>query len=207
MSLGLFPDDHEPVRIAMPDSEVVLLRSLDLGAPPDAILLRLLDETVWREERVVLWGRTCMQPRLIAWHGDEGASYVYSGTPHEPRPWTGLLADLRRRVEAVAGERFNSVLLNYYRNHRDSVAMHSDDERELGAEPCIASLSLGETRSLMFRHKYDRTLPGMKLPLPSGSLLVMKGATQRCWKHGVHKLTRPCGPRVNLTFRRIHAAG
>ena len=153
-----------------------------------------------------MWDKTYLQPRLVAWYGDEGASYEYSGKRYEALPWTPLLLDLRERVEGAAAVRFNSVLLNYYRDQRDSVAMHSDDERELGSEPVIASLSLGETRTLVFRHKSDRAQKTMRLPLESGSLLLMKGPTQRCWQHGVPKETRPCGPRVNLTFRQVLTA-
>jgi alkylated DNA repair dioxygenase AlkB len=93
------------------------------------------------------------------------------------------------------------VLLNHYRDHRDSMGMHSDDEPELGRDPAIASLSLGEVRTLTFRHKTDKTLKSWSLPLPSGSLLVMKGPTQHAWQHGISKRAAPCGPRVNLTFR------
>ena len=200
---GLFPEQTDLARLPIPDAEVFFLRSMPLGASTDEILARLVIETAWRSETVRMWEKTYAQPRLMAWYGDEGTSYVYSGTRYDPLPWTPLLGDLRRRVEAVAGERFNSVLLNWYRDHRDSVAMHSDDERELGRTPVIASLSLGETRTFVLRHKTDRSHKPWRLPLTSGSLLVMKGPTQRCWQHGVPKQTNPCGARVNLTFRQI----
>jgi alkylated DNA repair dioxygenase AlkB len=98
---------------------------------------------------------------------------------------------------------FNSVLLNYYRDQRDSMGFHSDDERELGERPIIASLSLGEERTFILKHKTKKHLKTVRLILASGSLLLMKGGTQRYWKHGINKESRPCGPRVNLTFRRI----
>jgi alkylated DNA repair dioxygenase AlkB len=120
-----------------------------------------------------------------------------------PRPWSQTLLNLKARVESLAGQDFNSVLLNYYRDHRDGMGMHSDDESELGKQPVIASLSLGEERTLVLRHKYRKDLNTIKLPLPSGSLLVMKGATQSYWKHGINKQKQPCGPRLNLTFRNI----
>jgi len=113
------------------------------------------------------------------------------------------LSDIKARIEAVAGSAFNSVLLNYYRDHRDSVGFHSDDEPELGARPVIASLSLGEERTFILKHKRSNTAEPMRLRLTSGSLLLMKGETQLCWRHGVPKENRPCGPRVNLTFRTI----
>ena len=95
------------------------------------------------------------------------------------------------------------MLLNYYRDQRDSMGMHSDDEPELGSNPTIASVSLGEQRTLVLKHKFRKELKPVHLPLDSGSLLLMKGATQHHWKHGINKESRPCGPRVNLTFRRI----
>lgn len=206
MTEGLFPDDRRFARIPMPDADVLLQRAFDFGAPPADVLARLQAETPWRSETVTLWGKTHVQPRLLAWHGDEGASYVYSGTRHDPLPWTPLLAELRERVQQATGLPFNSVLLNLYRDQRDSMGMHSDDEPELGPEPAIASLSLGEVRSLQFRHKSDKTVKSWSLPLPHGSLLLMKGRTQHCWLHGLSKLARPCGPRVNLTFRYLVTA-
>jgi len=95
------------------------------------------------------------------------------------------------------------VLFNYYRNHRDSMGMHSDDEPELGERPILASLSLGEERTFILKHKREKDSKPVRLKLASGSLLLMKGDTQRCWKHGIDKESRPCGPRINLTFRRI----
>lgn len=187
----------------VPDADLRLLASLPLGSPPEEILARLVEETPWRSEKIVMWGREYAQPRLLAWYGEEGASYSYSGTRYEPLSWTPLLSDLRARVEQAAGARFNSVLLNYYRNERDSMGMHSDDEPELGPEPVIASLSLGATRTLVLRHRTDRSVRNVRIPLPSGSLLVMRGPTQQHWQHGIAKLARPCGPRVNLTFRDI----
>ena len=95
------------------------------------------------------------------------------------------------------------MLINYYRDHRDSMGAHSDDEPELGERPIIASLSLGAVRTLVFKHKLKREMKPVRLDLPSGSLLIMQGATQHFWKHGIDKRSKPCGARVNLTFRRI----
>jgi alkylated DNA repair dioxygenase AlkB len=106
-------------------------------------------------------------------------------------------------VQDLVHERFNSVLLNYYRDHRDSMGFHSDDERELGPTPIIASVSLGATRTFVLKHKTRPELKPIRLELPSGSLLLMKGLTQKNWKHGIDKQSKPCGPRVNLTFRQI----
>jgi alkylated DNA repair dioxygenase AlkB len=187
----------------IPDAEIYYSPRVDLGADPDAILEQLIEEIPWRTDVINLMGKQYQQPRLTAWFGDAGASYTYSGLSLEPSPWTDLLSTLRSRVEALAEASFNSVLLNYYRDHRDSMGMHSDDERELGKNPTIASVSLGERRTLVFKHRFRKELKPVHLTLESGSLLLMKGATQHHWKHGISKLSQPCGPRVNLTFRRI----
>lgn len=121
----------------------------------------------------------------------------------DPLPWTPRLSQLRQIVESTCDETFNSVLLNYYRNERDSMGFHSDDERELGPRPVIASLSLGASRVFVLKHKRLRS-PPINIPLDSGSLLLMKGDTQRNWKHGIPKSAKRLGPRVNLTFRRIN---
>lgn len=200
---GLFPEEEGLASIPIPDAEVLFLRRLPLGEADGIVLEKLLGETAWRSETVRMWDKVYLQPRLMAWYGDPGASYEYSGKRYDPLPWTPLLGALRERVEATVGHRFNSVLLNWYRDGRDSVAMHADDERELGSEPVIASLSFGETRTFVMKHRTRRELGTRRFELPSGSLLVMRGATQRCWLHAVPKVTRTCGPRVNLTFRRV----
>lgn len=188
----------------LPGAELLLLRAPALGESSLALLDALIRDTAWRQESITLYGKTHQQPRLVAWYGDRGAAYRYSGRTYQPHPWTARLAGLRERMEQLASARFNSVLLNYYRDHRDSMGLHADDEPELGEQPVIASLSLGEERVLYFRHKRERTVRGMDLPLPDGSVLLMRGDTQANWKHGMRKLSRPCGPRVNLTFRWVY---
>jgi alkylated DNA repair dioxygenase AlkB len=195
--------DSHACQIGLRDADVWLLHRLELARPAAAVLQDLIDHIPWRQETIRLFGRVCDQPRLIAWHGDPGAAYRYSGLRLEPTAWTPLLADLRDRVGAAAGAAFNAVLLNYYRDGRDSMGLHSDDEPELGPEPVIASLSLGAERRMVFRHRTERSLRPVRLALPAGSLLVMRGATQANWKHGIEKQSGACGPRVNLTFRRI----
>ncbi len=116
-------------------------------------------------------------------------------------PFTPLQLAVRAAVEEVSAQRFNSVLLNYYRDGRDSMGMHSDDEAELGPQPVIASVSFGATRTFILKHKTSKAT--LKLDLPSGSLLLMSGDTQRNWLHGINKSSRALGPRVNLTFRII----
>lgn len=203
MNHDLFAPAQSFQRLPLPDAEVLLLRQLALPGSAEDLLQQLIEQIAWRQEQIELWGKRYLQPRLIAWHGDAGRSYRYSGLALEPQPWTPLLQALRHAVETACGEVFNSVLLNHYRNGRDSMGMHSDDEPELGEQPLIASLSLGEPRNLIFKHKRISTLAPVQVPLPSGSLLLMKGDTQRYWKHGIAKSNRPLGPRVNLTFRQI----
>jgi alkylated DNA repair dioxygenase AlkB len=190
-------------RINLPDADLLLWHALDLGAPPDAVLRDLIAQTDWRQDPIQLFGRSYAQPRLVAWHGDPDAAYRYSGLRMEPLPWTDLLLRLRAQASARAGAAFNSVLLNYYRDGRDSMGLHSDDERELGPEPVIASLSLGAERRLLFRHRTRRDVASARIALPCSSLLIMRGPTQRHWKHGIEKSMAACGPRVNLTFRLI----
>jgi len=200
---ALFPTTA-PCPIPLPDADLTLDPSFLDAAECATLLAQLLSVTPWRSEPITLYGRTIMQPRLLAWYGDSDAVYTYSGIRHQPLPWTLLLDDLCRRVEQACGTSFNSVLLNYYRNERDSMGLHADDEPELGPNPVIASLSLGAERRLVFRHRSRRELANLNLPLPGGSLLIMGGATQRHWQHGIRKQVRPCGPRVNLTFRWVY---
>jgi alkylated DNA repair dioxygenase AlkB len=189
--------------LPMVDADISLCQQVALGQSYDKLLRELIDNIAWRQEEVTIYGKRHLQPRLSAWYGDKELDYCYSGITMQPQPWSQTLLNLKARVESLAAQDFNSVLLNYYRDHRDSMGMHSDDESELGKQPVIASLSLGEERTLIFRHKYRKDLNTIKLPLPSGSLLVMKGATQSYWKHGINKQKQPCGPRLNLTFRNI----
>lgn len=205
VTIDLFSAHEGLERIPMRDGEVYYLPHLPLAESAHIVMGQLIDKILWRAEKIVLWGKTYPQPRLIAWYGDAGKNYAYSGIELTPLPWTQMLLDIKSRVEAVAHTNFNSVLLNYYRDHRDSMGMHSDDEPELGERPVLASLSLGEERTFVLKHKCEKTLKPVRLKLASGSLLLMKGETQRYWKHGIDKEARSCGPRVNLTFRRILA--
>lgn len=163
---------------------------------------RLYQEINWSQSRIRMHGKILPVPRLNAWYGDPGRRYTYSGVSFEPLPWTPGLSRLRLELEEQLGYEFNSVLANLYRDGRDSVAWHSDDEPELGLEPVIASISLGSERRFTLRHKHRRQ-PPLRLDLPPGSLLLMAGATQRCWEHQLAKTAKPVGPRVNLTFRRV----
>lgn len=202
--MDLFSAFSRPERVPLPGAEVYYQSSFDLGLPADIILKHLIEEVPWRQEDVNVWGKTFKQPRLVAWYGDEGMAYRYSGISLNPMPWTDALLDLKRRVEQASESRFNSVLLNYYRDNNDSMGMHSDDEKELGPNPTIASVSLGAERPFVFKSKRDPDAKPIKIKLASGSLLLMKGETQHNYKHGIAKERQALGPRVNLTFRTIH---
>jgi len=197
--MDLFSSSTSLTRIPVRDGELGWLAQLPLPWPNDEVMARLVAETDWRQEAIVVYGKRHLQPRLSAWHGDKG--YRYSGLVLTPLPLTPLLDTIRRAVEEVTGRSYNSVLLNYYRDGRDSMGMHSDNEPELGREPAIASLSFGATRSFLLRHKESGET--LKLPLSDGSLLFMAGALQACWLHGINKTSKPVDPRLNLTFRKI----
>ncbi len=164
----------------------------------------------WRQDRIRLFGRSHDLPRLQAWYGDRGTDYVYSGIPLEPLPWLTPLRELGERLAATLaqgeGERFNSVLCNLYRDGRDSNGWHSDDERGLGPEPVVASISLGATRRFRMRPKRGRG-EAITLDLPSGSLLVMGAGAQAHWQHTLAKTARTVGERINLTYRRVVIGG
>lgn len=197
--MDLFDSPGTLVPVPIEDGALALMARLPLPYSTEEVFIRLRGETPWRQDSIVLFGKAHLQPRLTAWYGD--ASYTYSGLRLDPLPWTPLLAQIRAAVEQACGRRFNSVLLNYYRNERDSMGMHSDDEPELGPEPTIASLSFGATRSFILRHKRNKRT--VKLDLHDGSLLLMSGSLQSNWLHGINKSTRLIGERINLTFRYI----
>jgi len=194
----------EPTRTTLgtADGEVHYLPLAFRQVVADGYFARLRREIDWRQEEIVLFGTQRRVPRLVAWHGDPGAVYRYSGVDHDPRPWTTTLLEIRERVESLSGHRFNSVLLNLYRDNRDGMGWHADDEPELGADPVIASVSLGATRRFRMRHRRRRDQL-VAIDLEHGSLLLMRGPTQHHWLHAVPKTTRPAGERINLTFRRV----
>lgn len=165
------------------------------------VLTRLVDRLEWEQRHLVMFGKEVAEPRLSAWYGDE--SYTYSGVTLRPRPMTPELEELKSVCETGSGARFNSVLVNLYRNGDDSMGWHADDEPELGPSPVIASLSLGATRRFRFRHRRTREI--VEHDLTGGSLLVMSGACQSAWMHAVPKQRRITEARVNLTFRFIHS--
>ena len=185
----------------MPDSDISLIHNALGPARADNAREALMTGVSWRTSSFQMFGRRIQSPRLIAWAGDH--AYTYSRVTWPPAPWGATLRAIRDRVEELAGASFNGVLLNLYRDGRDSMGWHSDDEPELGPQPVIASLSLGASRRFVFRardnhdHKYSLTLD-------HDSLLIMSGRTQAHWQHALPKSTKSVAARINLTFRWIH---
>jgi alkylated DNA repair dioxygenase AlkB len=165
----------------------------------------ILDEDIaWQQDAIKIFGRSIDLPRLTAWYGDAGASYVYSGIRNEPKPWPQSLNVLRQRLRQDLAIDFNSALANRYANGQQHQGYHADDEKELGPSPIIASLSFGSSRRFLVKEKGKGT--GVKaeaFDLENGSLLLMGGDLQRDYVHAISKSTRVHAPRINLTFRQI----
>ena len=171
-------------------------------ADSSSVFERLRDELEWEHRDIVVFGKAVKQPRLIAWAGD--IEYRYSGQTLPIRAEVPALAEIRERVEATANETFNHVLLNYYRDGRDNMGMHADDERELGLNPTIAAISLGVDRRFLLKRKNSRKGESpTSITLEGGSLLVMGGSIQHTWRHGVPRAGRLDQGRINLTFRNL----
>lgn len=167
----------------------------------DSYFQLLYQNLTWQQENLFIYGRWLPVPRLMAWYGEPAAHYRYSGVDHPPLPWTPELQTLRLDMQSVCGQSFNSVLANLYRDGRDSMGCHADDEKGLGPNPVIASLSFGETRLLRFRH--PQSSRRLDIELMHGDLLIMAGELQQHWRHELPKTRRPKQPRINLTFRNI----
>lgn len=162
----------------------------------------LQQNIVWKQEPVMIMGKEIMQPRLTAWYGDEGKSYGYTGITMHPLAWTDDLLFIKNRIEIISGQNFNSALLNFYRDGNDSVGWHRDNEKSLGIDPVIGSVSFGTSRTFYFRHYKDKKLKE-KLMLTNGSFLLMAGHTQHNWLHSIQKEPLVKTSRINITFRRI----
>ena len=188
----------------LPDADVRYLPGWLQPAEAEALRLALLEQVAWDVHRIRMFGRWVDSPRLSCWIGDPDAHYRYSGTDFVPHPWPAALRPLRERLQQACDARFNSVLANRYRDGRDGMGWHSDDEPELGAQPVIASLSLGATRRFLLRRRDERAQV-FEFALGHGDLLVMAGETQRHYQHALPKTARPLGERINLTFRWIEA--
>jgi len=180
------------------DGGAFLLEGNDLLCKTD-LFDRINSEVDWRQDVVVMFGKRITLRRLSAWYGDRPFEYTYSQVSHKALPWTKTLFQLKSEVERLAGEAFNSCLLNFYHDGEDYMGWHSDDEPELDPDSSIASLSLGAERKFSFKHRKKKN--SVDVMLPHGSLLVMEPPTQVYWKHTLRKSKRVKEPRVNLTFR------
>jgi alkylated DNA repair dioxygenase AlkB len=156
----------------------------------------------WKQDRIKLYGKQLLLPRLTSWYGDSGRNYTYSGITSKPNHWNDGLLYLKHEIERCLGVHFNSVLLNWYRDGEDYLNWHSDDEKELGEAPTIASANFGETRDFVVRRK-DDIAQKLVIPLKHGTLLVMSGSLQQFWEHAVPKRKKVSGSRFNLTFRNV----
>ena len=187
----------------LPDTELILIDNFFSKQESDHYYELLLQETKWREYEMKIFDKTLTAPRMIAWFEDKDNS----GTNDNHTQWPRELLAIRKRVENEVGLNFNAVLLNLYRNGKDGVAWHSDKEHNTGQNPIIASVTFGETRLFRLRHKFNKDLPQVEIPLHHGSFLLMAGTTNSFWQHQVPKTAREVLPRINLTFRRVYPRG
>lgn len=188
------------------DGEIYYLPSFFSPSEVAQYCDELTTQITWSQKSIQIFGKPVRQPRLTAWCADSGVDIRYSGITYQPQAWLPGLLHMKTRIESVLSHRFNGVLLNYYRDGRDSMGWHRDNERYLGAEPVIASVSFGAERTFRMRHRAGAASP-LSLDLASGSLLVMRGQTQTFWEHCLPKRKRVDALRINLTFRRVFLAG
>ncbi len=183
------------------DGELYLFKQFYSLREADQLFATFETALVWQEETIFIFGKRVKVPRLMCWYGDPDACYQYSGVNHQPKPWNEALQSVREKVERQCGCAFNSVLANLYRDGKDSMGCHADDEKELGHNPLIASLSLGDERLFKLHHKKSQET--VDIMLGHGDLLVMAGTLQHHWVHSLPKTRKFKAPRINLTFRKI----
>lgn len=196
----LFPKDE--IIFDVPDAEIEYYPNFFNTARANELFEKLKTEIPWQQDTITVFGKSHLQPRLTALFGNEGKPYGYSNIIMHPHSWNPLLMFIKNEVEEACSEYFTTVLLNYYRDGKDSNGWHSDNEKELGRNPVIASVSFGAERSFQLQHNLLKEQK-LKINLEHGSLLIMKGTTQHFWKHQIPKTTKDIGPRINLTFRII----
>jgi len=196
----LFPSEN--IYFELPDAEIIYYPDFFGKEKADAFFEKLKTEIPWQQDEITVFGKTYPQPRLTALFGNEGKPYNYSNIVMQPHAWNSLLLFIKNEIEEVCNENFTTVLLNYYRDGKDSNGWHADDEKELGRNPVIASVSFGVERSFHLQHNFIKEQK-LKINLEHGSLLIMKGTTQHFWKHQIPKTAKPIGSRINLTFRII----
>lgn len=201
MNLELFPL-KEGINLLPKEGEAYFYRDVFSQQESEMFFERLRAEMAWEQTPIVIYGKEILQPRLTAWYGDPGTDYSYSDIQLTPLPWTTSLLEIKSAVEKLAGVSFNSALLNQYRDQNDSMGWHRDNEKKLGTNPVIASVSFGAVRQFRFRHYHETSLK-TSIDLTSGSVLLMKGSTQHHWQHAIFKEKNFLEPRINITFRTI----
>ncbi|MBB6274461.1 alkylated DNA repair dioxygenase AlkB [Pedobacter cryoconitis] len=192
---------EKPLNLLPYDGEVIYYGQVISPCRLAYYLQRLLEDIVWKNDEAIIFGKHITTKRKVAWYGDAEYAYTYSNTTKHALLWTEDLLALKQVVEQLSGTQFNSCLLNLYHDGNEGMAWHSDDEKSLGRNTTIASLSFGAERKFAFKHK--STKQALSVLLENGSLLVMKGATQSHWLHALPKTTKVARPRINLTFRTI----
>ena len=192
----------EPIVLNLPDAEIIYYPHFFDKKVADDIFSQLKNDIPWQQDNITVFGKVHLQPRLTALFGNDGKPYSYSNIKMQPHSWTLLLQNIKSYVESVSDANFTTVLLNLYRDGKDSNGWHADNEKELGNNPIIASVSFGTERIFQLKHN---TISNLKqnIILEHGSLLLMKGTTQHFWKHQIPKTAKPIGSRINLTFRVI----
>ncbi len=194
----LFPT--QKIAFNIPDAEIEYYPNFFDNQKSDDLFQKLQTEVPWQQDNITVYGKNHPQPRLTALFGNAGKPYGYSNIIMHPNPWTPLIMHIKNEIEEVCQQNFTTVLLNNYRNGKDSNGWHADNEKELGRNPIIASVSFGAERVFQLKHN---TITNLKqnITLQHGSLLLMKGTTQHFWKHQIPKTAKEIGPRINLTFR------
>ncbi len=200
MTLSLFNTEHQPIRLPMIDADVTYYPNFFSPKQSTTLFNTLLKTIEWQQDDITVFGKTYPQPRLTALYANNDIPYSYSNITMIPKPFTKELISIKERIEKVCPTKFTGCLLNLYRNGQDSNGWHADNEKELGKDPIIASISLGEDRWFHFKHKTNKNLK-QKILLEHGSLLIMKGKTQEYWLHQIPKTKKKTNPRINLTFR------
>jgi alkylated DNA repair dioxygenase AlkB len=187
----------------LPNAEIILIDHLFSPEESNRLYKNLTENIKWQQDQMKIFGKSVDLPRLTAYYGDSDLSYSYSGIDMKPHPWNYDLLFIKARIEKEVNTEFTSCLLNFYRHGKDSMGWHQDNEKELGENPTIASVTFGETRPFQLKHISDKQLKKVDIPLTHGSLLIMQGTTQHFWKHQIPKTNKPIQPRINLTFRII----
>lgn len=193
---------QEKQHFILPNAELIYVPDFFSKLQADNYFKTIKDQTNWQHDDITVFGKIYKQPRLTALFGNSNQTYSYSNITMHPKPFTSNLLDIKTKVEDFSDEKFNTLLVNLYRDGNDSNGWHADNEKELGTNPVIASVSFGEKRPFHFKHRLLKN-ERHKLNLEHGSLLIMKGEMQHYWLHQIAKTKRQIQPRINLTFRRL----